>query len=111
MKMVPIFFEVNSNSGSIVASFEEDWGDFRQHKTIMTYSERPSREKKVPESFDFFRLAQAGFLIMMFLFILPSAKKMLKQSPKGSSKDWMTYAALMCGVVFFILLLISMVRN
>ena len=63
------------------------------------------------ESIDGFKLAQAGFFLMMLVFILPRAKQMWKQSPKGSSKDWMTYAALMCGVVFFILLLISMVRN
>ncbi len=65
----------------------------------------------MPESFDWFKIAQAGFVIMMILFIWPRAKHMWKESPKGSSKDWTTYAALMIGVVLFILLLISMVRS
>ena len=61
------------------------------------------------ESFDWFQIAQAAFIIMMILFIWPNAKRMWKESPKGDSKDWMTYAALMIGVVLFIFLLISMV--
>ena len=63
------------------------------------------------ESFDGFKVAQAIFLLMMLAFIWPRAKQMWKQSPKGSSKDWMTFASIMCGVVFFILLLVSMVKN
>lgn len=63
------------------------------------------------ESFDWFKLAQAGFFIAMLVFIWPRAKQMWRQSPKGSTQDWMTYAALMCGVVLFILFLISMVRS
>ena len=65
----------------------------------------------MPESFGGFQIAQAAFIIMMILLIWPRAKQMWKQSPKGSSQDWMTYTALMIGVVLFILLLISMVRS
>ncbi len=62
-------------------------------------------------SFDWFKLAQALFLIMMILFIWPSAKRMWQDSPKGSGKDWMIYVGLMSGIIFFILLLISMIRT
>lgn len=63
------------------------------------------------ESFDWFKVAQALFLIAMIAFIWPSAKRMFSESPKGTQKQWMNYAALMCGVVLFVLFLISSVRS
>jgi len=45
----------------------------------------------------------------MFFFILPSAKKMVKNSPKGSISDWMGYIVPMAVVVLFIIVLIGMV--
>jgi hypothetical protein len=45
----------------------------------------------------------------MFFFILPSAKHMVKNSPKGSASDWMGFIVPMTVVVLFIILLISLV--
>lgn len=63
------------------------------------------------DSFDWFRIAQAAFIIMMILFIWPNAKRMWKESPKGTQKDWLGYMALMAGVILFIFFLISSVRG
>ncbi len=45
----------------------------------------------------------------MILFMLPQAKRMLENSPKGSLQDWMGYIVPMAVVVVFIILLIKMV--
>jgi hypothetical protein len=45
----------------------------------------------------------------MFFMILPSAKRMVKESPKGSSSDWMGFIFPMAVVILFIILLISLV--
>jgi hypothetical protein len=41
--------------------------------------------------------------------ILPSAKRMVKNSPRGSSRDWMGFIIPMAVVVLFIMLLIALV--
>ena len=58
---------------------------------------------------DWLKIASAVALVAMFFFILPSAKKMVKTSPKGSSSDWMGYIVPMAIVVIFILVLVEMV--
>jgi len=58
---------------------------------------------------DWLKIASAVALVAMFFFILPSAKKMVKNSPKGSISDWMGYIVPMAIVVIFILVLIEMV--
>jgi hypothetical protein len=45
----------------------------------------------------------------MFFLILPSARRMAKNSPKGSVSDWMGFVLPMAVVVLFILVLISLV--
>ena len=55
------------------------------------------------------KIASAAFLIMMFFMILPRAKHMLKNSPKGSSEDWRTVILLLGGVVVFIWVLMKIV--
>jgi len=45
----------------------------------------------------------------MFFMILPSAKRMMKESPKGSSSDWMSYIVPMVVIGLFIVLLIALV--
>ena len=49
-----------------------------------------------------------GFMIWR---MIPVAKNWLENGPRGSSKDWMTTAALLGGVVLFILFLIMLVRS
>lgn len=52
----------------------------------------------------------AGMVLMMIIYIFPRAKYMLKNSPKGSSQDWMGFVGVIIAVALFVLLLISMVR-
>ncbi len=63
------------------------------------------------ESFDWLLVAQAAFIIAMFLYILPSAKRMWKESPKGSNQDWLTFAAVIGGIALFVYVLIIMVKG
>jgi len=58
---------------------------------------------------DWLKIASAIFLIAMFFYILPSAKRMVKNSPKGSTSDWMGFIVPMAAVVLFIILLITLV--
>ena len=58
---------------------------------------------------DWLKIASAIALIAMFFIILPSAKRMVKNSPKGSASDWMGFIVPMTVVVLFIILLISLV--
>jgi hypothetical protein len=58
---------------------------------------------------DWLKVASAVALIAMFFLILPSARRMAKNSPKGSISDWMGFVVPMAIVVLFILVLISLV--
>ena len=58
---------------------------------------------------DWLKIVSAIALVAMFFFILPSAKRMVKNSPKGSMQDWMGYILPMAAVVLFIIVLISLV--
>ena len=58
---------------------------------------------------DWLKIASAVVLVGMFIYILPTAKRMVKDAPKGSSADWMSFALPMVIIVLFIALLISMV--
>ena len=58
---------------------------------------------------DWLKIASAVLLVAMFFMILPSAKRMVKESPKGSASDWMGFIVPMAVVVLFIVLLITLV--
>lgn len=58
---------------------------------------------------DWLKIAAGIALVAMFFMILPSARHMVKNSPKGSSSDWMGYIIPMAVVVLFIVLLIALV--
>ena len=58
---------------------------------------------------DWLKITSAILLVAMFFFILPSAKHMVKNSPKGNMKDWMGFIVPMAAVVLFIILLITLV--
>lgn len=58
---------------------------------------------------DWLKIAAGVFLVAMFFMILPSAKRMVKESPKGSASDWMGYVIPMLAIVLFIIVLISLV--
>jgi len=58
---------------------------------------------------DWLKIGSAVLLVAMFFMILPSAKRMVKESPKGSASDWMSFILPMAGVILFIILLITLV--
>jgi hypothetical protein len=58
---------------------------------------------------DWLKIASAVLLVAMFFMILPSAKRMVKESPKGSASDWMGFIVPMAVVALFIVLLITLV--
>ena len=58
---------------------------------------------------DWLKIVAGLALIAMFFYILPSAKAMVKNSPKGTSRDWMSFAIPMAAIVLFIILLINLV--
>lgn len=58
---------------------------------------------------DWLKIASAALLVAMFFMILPSAKRMVKESPKGSTSDWMGFIVPVAAVALFIVLLIMLV--
>jgi len=58
---------------------------------------------------DWLKIASVALLVAMFFVILPSTKRMVKESPKGTSSDWMGFVIPMVVVVLFIVLLIALV--
>lgn len=55
------------------------------------------------------KIGSAVLLLMMFFFILPRAKEMLKHSPKGSADDWRTAIIALGLVILFIWVLVKLV--
>lgn len=58
---------------------------------------------------DWLKIVSALALVAMFFYILPSAKAMAKNAPKGTSRDWMSFALPMAAIVLFIIVLINMI--
>ncbi len=58
---------------------------------------------------DWLKIASAAALVAMFFLILPTARRMVKNSPKGSMSDWMGFVLPMAIVALFIIVLISLV--
>ena len=58
---------------------------------------------------DWLKIGSAVLLVAMFFMILPSAKRMVKESPKGSASDWMGFIVPILAIVLFIILLITLV--
>ncbi len=61
------------------------------------------------DTVDWLKIGSALLLIAMFFMILPGARNAAKNSPKGTTKDWMGYIVPMVVVVLFVMLLISLV--
>lgn len=58
---------------------------------------------------DWMQIVSALALIAFIVILLPSARQMMKNSPKGSSSDWMSFIIPIFAVILFILLLIKLV--
>ncbi len=56
-----------------------------------------------------FKIGGAVLLATMFVVILPRAKHMLANSPKGSAQDWIGVLFPILLVVLFVVFLISLV--
>jgi hypothetical protein len=59
---------------------------------------------------DWAKWITAGMLLMMIIYIFPRASQMMKNTRKGSSKEWMGFALAIGGVTLFIVFLIMSVR-
>ena len=59
---------------------------------------------------DWTKILSAIFLIMLLVYLLPRAKQMLYNSPKGTSDDWKAFMIPIVLVVLFVILLIMSVR-
>ena len=55
------------------------------------------------------KIFSALALVMFIVILFPRARDMLKNSPKGSSADWMSYVIPIIAIVLFIMLLIQLV--
>lgn len=58
---------------------------------------------------DWLKIGAALLLVAMFFMVLPTAKRMVKEAPKGSSSDWMGFIIPIVAITLFIILLISLV--
>ena len=58
---------------------------------------------------DWMQIVSALALLMFVIFLFPRARDAMKNSPKGSSSDWMGFAIPMVGIILFIMLLIELV--
>jgi hypothetical protein len=57
---------------------------------------------------DWLKIAAAAALVAMFFYILPAARKMVKNSPKGSTSDWMSFILPIAIVALVVVVLINM---
>ncbi|OOZ40707.1 hypothetical protein BOW53_06775 [Solemya pervernicosa gill symbiont] len=58
---------------------------------------------------DWLKIGSAILLVMMLFYLWPRASHMLKNSPKGSSKDWMGAIIPIALVIAFVFLLVMAV--
>jgi len=58
---------------------------------------------------DWMKIVSALALIMFIIFLFPRARDMMKNSPKGSSQDWLSFAIPIAAIILFIALLIQLV--
>lgn len=57
------------------------------------------------------KVSMALVMGYMIFRMIPVAREWLKNGPKGTSKEWLTSAMLLGGVVLFVALLILLVRS
>jgi|TARA_B110000196_G_C20820893_1_gene509111 hypothetical protein len=58
---------------------------------------------------DWMKIGSAVLLVAMMIYIWPSAKRMLHESPEAESGDWRSVVLPILAVIGFVLLLISLV--
>ena len=55
------------------------------------------------------QIGSAALLVIMLIILIPRARVMLKESPKGSTSQWMSFLIPIILVAAFVLLLMQMV--
>ena len=60
--------------------------------------------------FDWWRIGQAGLLILFLIAVYPAMKWWNQNSPEAKEGDWTSALLPLGGVALFVLLLISIVR-
>lgn len=58
---------------------------------------------------DWLKILSALFMGIMLIWLLPRARQMIKNSPKGTAEDWKSAIIPLLMVVLFVLFLISVV--
>ena len=58
---------------------------------------------------DWTKIGTALLLGAMLIFIFPRMREAVKNSPKGTSQDWMGFIIPLAAVIAFVILLIMMV--
>jgi flagellar biogenesis protein FliO len=58
---------------------------------------------------DWMKIFAALALVMFIVYLFPRARDMMKNTPKGSSSDWMSFVIPIIAIVLFIMLLIQLV--
>ena len=58
---------------------------------------------------DWMKIVTALALLMFIIFIFPRAREAVKNSPKGSQSDWMSFIVPIVIIAAFIFLLVQMV--
>ncbi len=56
-------------------------------------------------------IGSAALMIGMLVFIFPRMRHAMKNSPKGSTQDWMGFVIPLAAVIGFVIFLIAMVRS
>lgn len=59
---------------------------------------------------DWLKIGSAVFILAMLVYMFPSMRHALKNSPKGKMKDWLGYLFPLGFVVLFVVFLIMSVR-
>lgn len=58
---------------------------------------------------DWMKIVSAMALVMFIVFLFPRTRDMVKNSPKGSSSDWIGFAIPIIVIILFIVLLVQLV--
>lgn len=58
---------------------------------------------------DWMEIVSALALVMFIVIMFPAARYMIKNSPKGTTSDWMSFIVPLVAVVLFIILLVKLI--
>ncbi|OQW42172.1 MAG: hypothetical protein A4S08_01880 [Proteobacteria bacterium SG_bin4] len=58
---------------------------------------------------DWMQIVSALALVVFIVILLPSARAMINNSPKGTTSDWISVIIPIAAVILFIMLLIKLV--